>query len=80
MGERPILFSAPMVRAILAGTKTQTRRIVTSRHWSPRAMDTCEVINDAEHGTQAFFGATGSVVGCPYGAPGDLHRKDASHG
>lgn len=56
MKERPILFSAPTVRAILAGTKTQTRRVVKDRHIDA-APPAC------------FFQWLRER--CPYGQPGD---------
>lgn len=56
MNERPILFSAPMVREILSGTKTQTRRAVKDRHIDA-APPAC------------FFQWLRER--CPYGQPGD---------
>ncbi len=64
MKERPILFSAPMVRAILAGTKTQTRRVVKPR--KDRDMG-CTL---APHEIAGEVNA-GRYRNCPYGQPGD---------
>lgn len=62
--ERPILFSAPMVRAILDGRKTQTRRIVKNPEWTG-----C-LTGDCPHDRQADCDAALAAL-CPYGAPGD---------
>lgn len=63
--ERPILFSAPMVRALLAGTKTQTRRVVKITHRTP-GLAAC-LAPPAGMRTRTSLAAEL----CPYGQPGD---------
>lgn len=68
MKERPILFSAPMVRALLAGTKTQTRHIVKARYRG--TPDTHDIRFDANDGL--WYCERGQwMQSCPYGVPGD---------
>jgi hypothetical protein len=76
MKERPILFSAPMVQAILRGEKTQTRRRVAM----PRKRDSFVLIGEnggwwpyqSDDGESALCNDSNEHrYACPYGVPGD---------
>ncbi len=78
MKERPIIFSGPMVKAILDGSKTVTRRPI-----KPQPSSTHNLVGyqtdlgySASRGFYwAMFGSLGSesliAIKCPYGVPGD---------
>lgn len=80
--ERPILFSGPMVRALLDGSKTQTRRIIKLPHANPLGEWEPTMIG-GENGGKTAAGETVPLQGaiwhtrtadcilCPYGMPGD---------
>ena len=77
MKERPILFSAPMVRALLDGSKTQTRRIIKGQ-----APDWATFTDEEYADGREFFMVCGekepsglrpilAAAHCPYGQAGD---------
>ena len=85
MSARPIVLSAPMVRAILAGTKTQVRRPIglptlkpsatAGYDWTFRGLGGARTI--ARHqrhprGCWQDLRAADFFKLCPHGAPGDL--------
>jgi len=76
--ERPILFSAPMVRALLDGRKTQTRRAIKPQPYIDERGNVC-VPN--KKGGHTMYGQrpdgepqwdSFKQWRCPYGVPGDL--------
>lgn len=80
--ERPMLFAGPMVRALLGGSKTQTRRIVKLPHQNPLGQWEPTTFG-GEYGGRTAAGATvpeqaaiwhtrtGDCLTSPHGQPGD---------
>lgn len=85
MREHPILFSAPMVRAILDGRKTQTRRILTvpwrgsvrATPYEPYyAEEDGRLLVMDDHGE---YHSVETHMRHPYGYPGDLLWVKETH-
>ena len=72
--QRPILFSGPMVRAILDDTKTQTRRLVKN---------VPQFVGDEHNSAAGHAGEYVSQLPCPHGQPGDrlwVKETHSAHG
>lgn len=69
--ERPILFSAPMVQAILEGRKTQTRRVVKNLPERVESITNIEVIDPVDGWVVVSQSQPRYSMACPYGQPGD---------
>lgn len=65
MSEKPILYSGEMVRAILDGRKTQTRRVIKNPPWLK--------MDDKSFYAGIALGVSEGMEfeNCPYGRPGD---------
>lgn len=80
MSEKPIIFSAPMVKALLDGSKTQTRRVIKpqpeARTWETGRVDPAVILHDGHwYSCDTSDGSSHDtpyhLMKCPYN-PGDL--------
>ena len=79
--DHQVLFSTPMVRALLRGDKTQTRRLIKAPRWAERG--DLEIMDDGPYAVARASGCL-AAIRSPYGMPGDTlsvretwaHRSD----
>ena len=76
--EHPVIFSTEMIKAILDGRKTQTRRVtnpqsVFKHYWVNRKYMSKNAVESVElkDGSSAQPGSPDHLKECPYGQPGD---------
>jgi len=68
MTTRPIIFSAPMIRALVAGNKTMTRRIVKKQ---PVDQGRIRHLSGEWFSRQTTGDGLWEDLKCPFGTPGD---------
>jgi hypothetical protein len=74
MNEHPIIFSGPMIRAVLEGRKTQTRRVINPFPYLPDEVEKANMEYGIDTKNRCVFRwLTGgeTYVECSYGQPGD---------
>lgn len=79
MKEHPILFSGPMVHAILEGRKTQTRRVLRDQPCKLQDFNRGHLSIRVRGSVYQAFSAKLPPVRCPYGQPGDRLWVRESH-